>query len=204
MTTNYVRRLGPCSVPCGKRGPWEISEFTVTHANWFEAARSPEMYCPPGTYKRLVHKDRGVVMSNTLMECNSNFEAFQAATGRVLLNGLGLGMLLEAILKKPEVTYVRVVEIDADVIALVGPHFSDPRVEIVQADAMTYRPAKGEKFDFVWHDIWDDICVDNFPAMNTLVNGYRRYAKKQLCWSRDMVYRDLRRNKLTVKEALAL
>lgn len=146
--------LGPCSVPCGKRGPWTIDEVEVTEVDWWTMARNPEMFCPPGKYKRLLHKDRGVVMSNTRMERNSNWQAYTAATGRVLINGLGLGMLLEAILKKPDVTYVRVIEHDRDVIKLVAPHFKDPRVEVVHADAHEYRPAQGEVFDYVWHDIW--------------------------------------------------
>lgn len=203
-TNSSVPKLGLCSVPCGTRGPWTIDEFEIKRgdSDFFALAYNPEMYCPPGKYKRLLHKDRGVVMSNTRMERNSNWEAYRAATGRVLINGLGLGMLLEAILQKPDVTYVRVVEIDADVIALVGPHFADPRVEIIQADAMTYRPAAGERFNFVWHDIWDDISVGNFPAMNKLVRSYVRFADKQGCWSRDMVRRDLRRNNMTVADAL--
>lgn len=39
--------------------------------------------------------------------------------------------------------------------------------------------------------------------MNKLVRRYVRFAKKQGCWSRDIVRRDLRRNNMTVKEALA-
>lgn len=52
-------------------------------------------------------------------------------------------MLLEAVLAKPCVAAVRVVEIDADVIALVGPRFAaDPRLEIVHGDAFEHTPRR--------------------------------------------------------------
>lgn len=194
-------KLGGCTVPDGERGDWSIKTFTLTEddvrmANLRANLRSRVMYCPAGTYRKLVHKRRGVVMSNTPMEILTNREAFNAATGRVLINGLGMGMLLEAILSKPCVTYVRVVEIDPDVIALVGPHFaSDPRVEIIQADALSYKPAKGERFDYAWHDIWDDICSDNLEQMRVLARRYnKRVATRgQGFWSRDQIQQQRRR-----------
>lgn len=194
-------RLGTCTVPDGTSGPWTIDTFTITEAE----ARSYNLSClfggsgamciDPGTYRRLRHKDRGVVMSNTPMEVRTNRIAYRMARGRVLINGLGLGMLLEAILSKPDVTYVRVIEIDPDVIKLTGPHFAhDPRVEIICADALEYKPAKGELFDYCWHDIWDTISSDNLPEMATLGRRYgKRRSVEQDHWARDMIRADNRR-----------
>ena len=193
--------FGTCTVPDGERGDWKIDTFTVSE----EEARLESMRAVfgghgyaairPGTYRRLTHARRGVIMSNTRMEVMTNWGAYHAATGRVLINGLGLGMLLEAILTKPDVTYVRVIEKEADVIALVGPHFSsDPRVEIVHADALTYKPAKGESFDYAWHDIWDAICEDNLEQMATLGRRYgKRRAANQGWWARDLIRMNQRR-----------
>ena len=127
--------LGTSTVPCGQRGDWTLEEFSVSESE--AALHNISTLQPgrahgrirPGLYKRLAHRSRGVVMSNTPMEILTNREAYSQAKGAVLINGLGMGMLLEAVLAKPEVESVRVVEIDADVIALVGPHFAaDPRV----------------------------------------------------------------------------
>lgn len=195
-------RFGDCSVPNGTRGPWTIDTFTVKE--------SPQLFMQnfrsmrddggitavrPGKYKRLLHKERGVIMSNTQMEITTNYDAYRKATGRVLINGLGLGMLLEGVLRKPDVTYVRVIEIDPDLIALVGPHFAkDKRVEIVQADAYEYRPLAGERFNYVWHDIWDAITEDNLPLMAKLGRRYsKRVADAQGFWARDFIYQQKRR-----------
>lgn len=186
--------LGMTTVPCGSQGDWAIEEFEISESE----ANLNNMRCQwnrqrmfmvdPGRYKRLSHRRRGVVMSNTAMEIRSNREALRSATGHVLINGLGMGMLLEAILKKPDVLSVRVIEVDADVIALVGAHFAqDPRVAIVHADAFDYMPDRGEVFDFVWHDIWDDVCADNLASMTRLVRKYGRRAKKQAVWSREII-----------------
>lgn len=192
-------RLGTCTVPDGESGPWKISTFTLneTEARRFNLCnmRNPNQWLDPGTYRRLAHDRRGVVMSNTPMEVRTNCEPFYHATGRVLINGLGLGMLLEAILSKPVVTNVRVIELDEHVIKLVAPHFQkDKRVEIVQADALTYHPARGEKFDYVWHDIWDQISDRNLPEMAKLGRRYnRRVANQQGWWARDIIREDARR-----------
>lgn len=187
--------LGTSTVPCGQRGDWALEEFTISereaafsNLSCLHAGRSL-FRVRPGRYKRLVHRSRGVVMSNTPMEVTTNYEALNQAKGHVLINGLGMGMLLEAVLSKPEVENVRVIEVDPDVIALVGPHFShDPRVTIVQADALVYKPEKGARFDFVWHDIWDDICADNLPQMKALVRKYRKpIAQAQGVWSRSWI-----------------
>lgn len=201
MSRRAEFRLGTCTVPDGKKGPWTIDTFTISE----EEARFQNLRClmggsalmrmNAGTYRRLRHKTRGVVMSNTPMEVMTNSEPFRLATGRVLINGLGLGMLLEAILSKPDVTYVRVIELEQDVIDLVGPHFAkDPRVEIICADAYEYTPEKGERFDYCWHDIWDTIGSDNLPLMAKLGRRYgKRRSNAQGFWARDIIRADVRR-----------
>lgn len=193
-------RFGTVTVPDGQKGDWIIDTFTLTEADVqlanLRAMRDGqyEMICRPGTYRRLRHRTRGCIMSNTRMEILTAAEAYSKATGRVLINGLGLGMVLECVLAKPSVTYVRVIEIDQDVIDLVGPHFSkDPRVEIINADAYEYTPAKGETFDYVWHDIWDDINADNLPLMAKLARKYGRRTSDQGTWSKKEALRDKRR-----------
>ncbi len=197
-TTKRGFVFGTCTVPDGKRGPWTIDRFSLTEkqACMYNLGhmRTPEIWLAAGTYARLCHRDRGVVMSNTPMEVRTNLEAYRRATGRVLVNGLGLGMLLEGILSKPDVTYVRVIEVDAQVIRLVAPHFaSDPRVEVIHANALEYRPAKGERFDYAWHDIWDSIGEDNLPVMAALGRRYnKRVAAAQGFWARDIIRADMR------------
>lgn len=176
-------------VPDGVCGDWRIESFIVSavDAKWTAvraAYNGPDEYVPPGTYKRLV-RGNTVVMSNTPMEVRTNEAFIRNARGNVLINGLGLGMVLSAILRKPEVESVTVVEIASEVIELVGPSFrDDARVQIVHADALTYRPEKDERFDCIWHDIWDYICASNLPQMHQLHEKYARRATWQDSWCR--------------------
>lgn len=202
MTKNNPFILGTTTVPDGQKGDWKIDTFTISpedaklyNLSVLMGGHFPGlMQVGPGTYRRLSHKG-AVVMSNTRMEIITNMGAYHEATGRVLINGLGMGMLLEAILSKPDVTYVRVIELEQDVIDLVGPHFAnDPRVEIIHADALEYKPAKGEHFNYVWHDIWNDISADNLPQMAILGRRYnKRVADNQGWWCRDIIRADQRK-----------
>jgi hypothetical protein len=193
-------KFGTCTVPDGEKGDWKLSTFVLTRddvlmAN-LRAARdgNPELICDPGEYKKLTCRGRGVIMSNTPMEVRTAWQVFNKATGCVLINGLGMGMVLEGVLSKPDVTFVRVIELEQDVVDLVAPHYlKDPRVEVVCADAYTYKPGKDEQFDYVWHDIWDDINPDNLPHMAKLTRKFARKAKEQGVWSREMVRRNKRR-----------
>lgn len=174
------------NVPEGVSGDHRIEHFTVTPKE-SELTRIRfwrDEYVPAGDYVRLM-RGRTVVMSNTPMEIRTNQPILSAAAGDVLLNGLGIGMVLTAILKKPDVRTVRVIEKYADVIALVGPSFaSDARVEIIHADCFDYTPLSGVKFGAVWHDIWDYICADNLSGMRTLHRRYGRRAHWQGSWGR--------------------
>ena len=172
-------------VPDGESGDWRVESFEVTEQEARMAnirAWRPLERIYSGRYKRLM-RGGTVVMSNTPMEISTNRPIISRATGRVLINGLGLGMALKAILQKPEVKSVLVVEKSADVLALVAPSYKDERLKIVQADAMQFK-ADGE-FDAVWHDIWDFITSDNLPEMKTLHRRYGRKASWQGSWCRD-------------------
>ena len=190
--------LGHVSVPDGKSGPWTIDTYVATKDEVLlenlRAIRNgtPELVCPPGSYKRLWHRNRGVVMSNTPMEVRTCLAGFQEASGRVLVSGLGLGMFVEAISAKPEVQSITVVEIDSDVISLVAPTFAaDPKIEIVQGSIWEYQKPKGTVYDFHWADIWDQINSNNLEEMGRIKR--RRLAKQTLCWSEALVRRDKRR-----------
>jgi spermidine synthase len=123
-------------------------------------------------------------MSDTPAEMRDHYAPARMARGSCLLNGLGIGMVLKAVLKKPEVTDVTVVELSREVLDMVSPHYGDQRVTFVCADAMTYSPPRGKRYQMVWHDIWDYICADNLPEMRRLHRKYGRRADWQGSWCR--------------------
>lgn len=173
-------------VPVGISGEWRIEEFEVVDdaLGQTRAAikRDPYEYVPPGKYKRLMRNDV-VVMSNTPMEIDTNKHFIAYAKGRVLINGLGMGMVLTAILDKPEVESVTVIEASKDVIALIAPTFANnPKLTIINDCAFEYKPPKGVRYDAVWHDIWDELCGDNVVEMKKLHRKYARRADWQNSW----------------------
>jgi hypothetical protein len=204
LRDHYERAPKPLPVPIkkGKLGRWVIDTFTLKDSdvrrNNLACYWSGQSFliCPPGTYTRLVRLQpekavdkHVIVMSNTPMEVRTNMAFIEAAKGRVLISGLGLGMALKAALDKPDVHYVKVLEIDNDLIELVGHAFErdlrNGRLMIEQADALSYQPGKDERYDVAWHDIWDTISDENLPQMAVLTRKWQHRVPLQLCWARD-------------------
>ena len=184
----------PIEVPDGKSGDWKVSTFTVTEdelkifnlrAAFHPSARSMEA----GTYKQL-KKGGTIVMSNTPAEIRDHVYFIHKATGHILINGLGLGVALAAILKKDDVKKVTIIENSEDVIKMVAPtYLKDSRVEIIHCSAFDYKPSKGVRYNAVWHDIWDNICGDNLPEMHKLHRKYGRRTDWQGSWCRELCER---------------
>lgn len=192
--------LQKTKVPEGKAGDWYVERFDITKEqadtdalrNLFSFTYSRKV--EPGTYTRLVCKGRGVVMSDTPAELNDHWEPVYKANGHCLINGLGLGIVIEACLRKEEVEHVHVVEESEEVIRLVGPYLLEKwgadRLTIHNADAFTFKPDTNLRFGMVWHDIWDTICADNLPEMHRLHRRYGRKADWQGSWCRSLCERN--------------
>lgn len=96
-----------------------------------------------------------VVMEDSKEELRKHLPIWLNAEGKVLITGLGLGCVVRALLAKPEVEHITVVEIDKSIIRIVGHEFQfNRRVSLVHCDAFNFRP-RGH-FDYAWHDLWTD------------------------------------------------
>ena len=177
------------TVPEGRVGSWRVERFVVPEhdikALYYALHGRP---VDPGTYTRLIHEGAlDPIMSDTPSEIRDHIEPLLEAKrrgGRILMNGLGLGVVLKGFLSYPNVTHVDVVEIDADVIKLVAPSYPDPRVKIYNADALTINWPPGLRWSVVWHDIWPSICSDNLPEMTKLHRKYGHKCDWQGSWCR--------------------
>lgn len=193
MNSNYI--YGSTRVKPHKFGNWRIEEFEVSQdeAELFNLRQliigKMEQCIEVGKYLKLEQISTGyVVMSNTPMERKTNRIAYEKAQGSVLIAGLGMGMILEAILSKPEVTSIRIIEIDKDIIDYVGSFFrDDPRVEIVQGDILKYKPTKDEFYNYIWLDIWDDINENNESDFQLLNNRFKDHCNEMNLWSMDLL-----------------
>lgn len=148
-----------------------------------------------GTFTKLIHGDT-LWMSDTDAECRDHFEPYRRAKlldgrGRVLINGLGLGVLLGAILRLGSVREIDVVELNPDIHALVGPWYLARAAEagvdlrLHLDDAFTIQWPKHTRWDVVWHDIWPTICVDDLAEHARLNRKYGNRTFWQGCWVHD-------------------
>lgn len=174
-------------VPEGVSGDWAVERFAVTPE---DAARQrvrsifSGRHTPVGSYTKLTRNGL-IIMSDTPDEMRDHISFRHAARGHVLVNGLGLGMVIEMVIG--QVQRITVVEKSEDVISLVAPHYLakyPDKVEIIHADAYEFGLPKGIRFNAVWHDIWDNMCSDNLPEMTRLHRKYGRRADWQGSWGR--------------------
>lgn len=133
-------------------------------------------HCEPGRYAKLVIGN-SIMMSDTPMEHNTNMAFLHRATGRVLIGGLGIGLIVHPLMTKPGVEHVTVVESNPNVIELVAPSLYlryGARIDIVRADVFTWAPPKGALWDTIYFDIWPFVTQDNLPEYAQLVRHYQR------------------------------
>jgi hypothetical protein len=194
-----------------RRGPWSVrlAEERAGEPTQWVAEASGLPWCP-GWYSALFHDKRGLVMSDVPAEvagCLPFLDRVKAdgdeygSTG-VLVTGLGLGIVPRWLLHHTRVRRLDVVEIDADVIAMVARDpaaredwAADPRLHIHHADALTWtargngcalheRCMEPPAWDAEWHDIFDTVSPSNLPVMHKLHRRYGRWTRWQMSWER--------------------
>jgi spermidine synthase len=136
----------------------------------------------PGTYTSLfVTTAPGQIecmMSDLRYERATCAEVVERAHGDVLVAGLGLGMILHPILRKPDVRSVTVVEKYPDVVRLISPTLpTTDGLTIVVADIFEWSPPLGVHYDVIWFDIWPDISADRLPEMRALHQRFAPFLK---------------------------
>lgn len=170
---------------CGGRLRVSVTEPVSEGAATLAAITGNGWINPGQSYTKL-RVDGRLWMSDTPDEYRDHVFFIGQATGRVLIHGLGLGCALKAILHKPNVTYVDVVEIDERVLAVVGPYYAqDPRVNLICDDALTRRWPTGARWDAVWHDIWADKCEDDRDERSLLNRRFGRRSAWQGGWAQE-------------------
>lgn len=144
----------------------------------FRAAREhPVFVIRDGEYVQLFVKGQ-LMMSDTGMERISNKAFIKKATGHVLIAGLGIGLIIYNILDKQSVQSITIVEKYQDIIDLISPKFTDPRIKYICADIFEWKPDKGSKYDTIYFDIWPEICVDNLKQITILHNRFKSSKNK--------------------------
>lgn len=183
------------TVPPGSYRGLAVQKFEVKAGSTenFEL-RAQGRQTKPGTYTRLVDIDTNTFwMSDTDAERRDHAKPVlkmgELKAERVIINGLGLGMVLNAALSFDHVQHVDVVEIDPRVVHLVGQHYAkDPRVHIHIIDAYDYAAVipRGTQWDVGWSDVWSNITwEEHLTQMQEL---HKRYVGRCLfhgCWGKE-------------------
>lgn len=163
-------------LPVGEQGVARIDHFIIGPVEMLKSMTDFfEEFLPTGRYARL-RVNGQLMMTDTPMEKRTNLEVVERARGRVLIAGLGLGMILRSILKKPEVAHVTVIEKYEDVVGLVLPSLTgySTRLDVIVDDVFKWkRPRSLPRFETIYFDIWPDSDVSLLPQMNQLHRRYR-------------------------------
>lgn len=177
-------------LPPGTSGNVRLEEYEVTsiaavvHNINHAQGGSPEMAIIPGKYVRL-YVGKHLMMSDAPYEAQSNRDIIEGARGKVLIAGLGMGMVLVPILRNPAVTRVTVVEKSKDVIKLVhkpllanGPFTENEKIKlvVVHGDINKFKP-KPESYDTIYFDIWPSISTKNLSEITKLKTRFLKSLK---------------------------
>lgn len=158
-------------------GNARVEHFEITRHGAAMWAMQHREHVDEGKYVRLLIGNV-TVMSDTYMERASNIGFARRANGRVLVAGLGLGMILFPLMKKEEVSEVDVLESSMDVIRLVGPYVQHPKIHILHENAMEFRPSRGVKWDTIWFDIWPGRSSDNLDDIAKLHQRFKYHVNR--------------------------
>jgi len=154
--------VGQYSIEVEWKGEGELLNVVTFRMELMMGYRATKIKLP---FNRRIHKlmrarkdgVKQLLMSDSPAEMFYHYPAVEAAHGRVLVGGLGLGMYANMISHKKEVKEVVVVEIDPDVIKLTGRYlrYKGKKVKVVKADLWEYLKAgRGGHFDFIYIDIY--------------------------------------------------
>lgn len=182
------------------RGGWILGSMTLTEKEVRRARLMAAMSFSfgeyvglrPGTYMRLrvpesmsLYGNR-VMMTDTPREREMNMEIVEKAHGRVLIAGLGIGMILLPILLKSEVERVVVVEKYADVMHMVVPQIKswarmhhDPSKNTCISKLYfwcgnIHDYSKDDKFNVIYFDIWAEPDEHAYKETKVLWKEFRK------------------------------
>jgi hypothetical protein len=189
MSTKYfavgdTMDITPVHIPAGEVGEAKV---VIDAPSQLERLRG-QLHGQPLTresYTRLFIKDE-LVMTDADFEIDTNEEFVYQARGRVLVAGLGIGLVLGPLIKKKSVESVLVIEKSEDVIKLVGGQYKSSKVEIWQGDILSTRIVKfidsyvedHGKFHTIYFDIWPNICTTYGDEIRSLKLSFRKYLVK--------------------------
>lgn len=207
---DYYRKAGLTEATPIKHGSAEVRLVKIgpDEANFMNLRaalnKTPEQCITQGEYVQLFING-WLWMTDTDMERRTNKEFIDYARGKVLIGGLGIGLLLVNLVPKlesGEVTEITVLENNSDVISLVSKVLKDLiidkyNIRIIEADVNSWIDEidmEVERFDTIYFDIWDSISSDIIYEGKDLMGRYSMILNEKRgdyinCWAYDLAER---------------
>ena len=145
----------------------------------------------PRIIHSLIEEDQGVWMTDSPEELNQIAQMFAEVLprGRVLVGGLGLGVVAKAMTLRTTVSEVVVVERNEDVIKLCAEPGAEYRV--VHADIFDYLRTHERAFDCYLLDTWqgtnEATWWDTVLPLRRIIRSRFGNAPKVHCWAEDIM-----------------
>ncbi len=131
----------------------------------------------------LLKHNNQYIMSDHESETHEHIPFFnQPLCGKILVTGLGVGLINEYLIAIPEIERVVIVEKYKEVIEMVWPHCKrDERFEVVHADAETWEPTM--HFDYAWLDHWTEhFDMKREDWWESVYEKYKHHADVAMIW----------------------
>lgn len=109
--------------------------------------------------RMLFHKDM-LWMSDSPSEIEDMERLAERVNGKVLVAGLGMGLLTEILARNPEVHAADVIEISPEIVEMVSPFLSG-KVSVAVADFREWLEQADGDYDAVILDIWSELNLDD-------------------------------------------
>lgn len=163
-----------------------------SRVSFFTGLPQIDYRCPhPTVVQHLKSVENGTWMTDLPCEMFQMHEELAVhARGKVLIGGLGLGILPRMVARMRQVESITVVEQSEEVCNLVWPflsHRMEGKARIVNADIHKFEIAKGD-FDVALLDTWQG--TGEWVWMNEVVPLRRKFAqnvKRIACWQEDVM-----------------
>ena len=178
--------MNPNNIKENKIENFEIKRFKISkkEAKIFNTRimYRDKRYIKEGTYTSL-YQNNYLIMSNTPAELSDHMAFINKAHGHILISGLGIGMVISKLLKKDNIESITIIELNKEVIELVGDTYKHPKVKIINDNIFKWKPDK--HYDFAWHDIWNNICEDNLLEMHKIRRRLKKHCTIQEFWCKN-------------------
>lgn len=155
-----------------KKGEAELTIFEINESNYRAIIKDK---IPIGTYIRLRVSNK-LMMSNTPMEMATNLSFLLNAHGKVLIGGLGIGLIILPLLENENVEHITVIEKSQDVIDLVNSQLNLPKDKVTVICDDVYNFQVEGHYNCIYMDIWPGISRDIYEdEMLVLQEKYEKY-----------------------------